>query len=187
MSWIDFFKKERAVWHKRFVPSLIAGIAVAIITLFFEMTASNIVMFASLGASAAIITQKYVHKLTILRTVIESYLIALVVSLVVLFLLHQFSFSFSIAVLLAVTLVTLAIYLGDAFHPPAISAALSFILLDGNVWDTLLIFFSVIVLLIIVKLLTYIFYYEHLELNKFHHEFKKFEKEEVKRFKKKIS
>ena len=56
MSLQRFINKERLIWHKRFIPSLIAGIAVGIITFFFEMTASNIVMFASLGASAAIIT-----------------------------------------------------------------------------------------------------------------------------------
>ena len=183
----EFLKKERQIWHKRFTPSLIAGIAVALITLFFKMTASNIVLFSSLGASAAIITQKYVHKLTILRTVIQSYLVSLIVSFFVIFLIGYFKLSFTWSVLIVVTLVTLGVYLLDAFHPPAISAAISFILIDGGVWDTLLIFFAVILLLVLVKLLTYIFYYQHLKLKDFHKEFKKFEHEEVKEFKKKFS
>jgi len=183
MSFLDFLKKERVIWHRRFIPSLIAGIAVGIITFFFEMTASNIVMFASLGASAAIITHKQIHKLNILRTVIFSYLISLIVSGVVIYLIHHYSLSFSIAALIAVSLATLFMYLGDVFHPPAISAALSFVLLDGGFWETIVIFFSVIVLLIITKILTYIFYYEHLEMHKFKMEFKKLEREEKKKWK----
>ena len=65
-------KKERLICHKRFLPSFVAGIAVALITLFFEITASNIVLLASLGASAVILTHKQTHRLNILRTVIFS-------------------------------------------------------------------------------------------------------------------
>ncbi len=180
MSLINFLKKERTVWHKRFIPSLIAGIAVAIITFFFKMTASNIVMFASLGASAAILTHKQVHKLTILRTTIISYLIALIVSLIVSFL----PISFPIAALIVVTTTILGLYLFDVFHPPAISAALAFIMMKGGVWEDLVIFLAVIILLIIVKILAYMFYYEHLNLKRIFQEIKTIEKEDVKRVKK---
>ncbi|MBT4805278.1 hypothetical protein HON71_03845 [Candidatus Woesearchaeota archaeon] len=184
MSFPDFLKKERLIWHKRFIPSLIAGMAVAIITFFFEMTASNIVMFASLGASAAILTHKQIHKLTILRTVIISYLISLIISGFILYLVHHYSLSFPIVALIAVTLATLTMYLANVFHPPAISAALAFVLLDGGFWETVIIFFSVIILLIIIKILTYAFYYENLEMDKFMQEFKKIEKIEKKKLKK---
>ena len=182
----NFFKRERLIWHKRFVPSLIAGLAVAIITLFFKMTASNIVMFASLGASAAVLTHKQIHRLTILRTVISSYLISLITSGVVLFLIHKYSLFFPVAALIAVTLATLTMYLANTFHPPAISAALAFVLLDGGFWETVIIFFAVIVLLIVVKLLTYVFYHENLEMSKFMEEFKKIEQEEKSKWKKLI-
>ncbi|MBT6774338.1 HPP family protein [Candidatus Woesearchaeota archaeon] len=187
MSLQRFINKERLIWHKRFIPSLIAGIAVAVITFFFEMTASNIVMFASLGASAAILTHKQIHKLTILRTVIFSYLISLSISGIILFIIHHYTLSFSIAALIAVTLATLTMYLADVFHPPAVSAALAFVLLDGGFWETIVIFFSVIILLIIIKLLTYAFYYEHLEMDKFMQEFKKIEREEKKKWKQMIN
>jgi CBS-domain-containing membrane protein len=180
MSLIDYLKKERTIWHKRFIPSLIAGISVAIITFFFEMTASNIVMFASLGASAAILTQKQIHKLTILRTVILSYLIALIISLIV----SHIPVSFPIAALLVVTLTTIGLYLFDIFHPPAISAALAFIMINGGIWEDITIFIAVIILLIIVKILTYAFYYENLEMHKFFQELKDINKEDVKKIKK---
>jgi len=180
MSLIDYLKRERTIWHKRFVPSLIAGIAVAIITFFFEMTASNIVMFASLGASAAILTHKHINKLTILRTTIISYLIALIISLIV----SYFPISFPIAALIVVTITTIGLYLFNVFHPPAISAALAFIMINGGVWEDVVIFIAVIILLIIVKVLTYAFYYENLEMKKLFQELKRINKADVKKLKK---
>lgn len=165
----SWFKKERKIWHQRFIPSLIAGVAVAILTFFFQMTAHNVVMFASLGASAAILTHKYIHRLTILYVVIFSYLVALLVSLPIFYIFKDISFPLSI--LLAVTFTTLILYLFNIFHPPAISASIAFLLIQDSMIERVLIFVSVIVLLIIIKLLTYFFYYENLELKKFHHEF----------------
>lgn len=180
-----FLTKERKIWHRRFGPSLIAGIAVAIITFFFEMTASNIVMFASLGASAAILTHKYIHKLTILRTVILAYFIGLIVSLGTVYITQSINLTFSMTALIVVTLTTLCLYLFDVFHPPAVSAALAFIMMEnGGLREDLAIFFSVIILLILIKVLTYIFYYENLEMHKLKQEFKKIEKAEVKKIKK---
>jgi len=57
----DFFKKERLLWHKYFVPSLLAGICVGLIAWFFELTISNILLFASVGASAVILTHSTSH------------------------------------------------------------------------------------------------------------------------------
>jgi len=150
MSFSEWLKKERLVWHKRFIPSLIAGISVALISLFFSITTTNVVLFASLGSSAVILTHKQIHKLGILRTVIISYFIALIVSLVLKLLLQKFDFSFSVAFLVAVTLTTLIIYLADVFHPPAVAASLAFIMMDSSFIETIVIFFSVIVLLIVI-------------------------------------
>jgi len=185
MSLMDYLKKERLIWHRRFIPSLIAGIAVAVITFFFKMTASNIVMFASLGASAAILTHKSLHKLTILRTVILAYFVGLIVSLGTVYLTKSVNLAFPIHALIVVTLTTIGLYLFNVFHPPAISAALAFIMIEnGGIIEDLIIFFSVIVLLILIKVLTYMFYYEHLELHKLFQEFKKMEKEDIKSVKK---
>ena len=184
MSIKDLLKEERTIWHKRFIPSLIAGVAVAIITFFFDMTASNIVMFASLGASAAILTHKYVHKLTILRTVIVAYVLALVVSIIVIYVGSYFNLSFSILALIAITLAVLLMYLFDVFHPPAASATLSFIMIDGGIKEDLIIFFAVIILLIIIKVLTYVFYYGRLEFRKIWAEVKDINKEDKKKIKK---
>ena len=173
MSFQDWVKKERTIWHKRFVPSLVAGIAVALITLFFEMTAPNVVLLASLGASAAILTHRHIHRLIILRTVIFAYLIALVVSLLIEYLGRLFQLPFSLLILLTVTFVTIAIYMFNAFHPPVVAASLSFIMFEGGFWELVMIFVSVLILLVLIKLLTYTFYYENLKIKRFMYEFRK--------------
>ena len=58
---------------------------------------------------------------------------------------------------------------------------------NPKIWKDCVIFFSVIILLIIIKLLTYAFYYEHLEMDKFMQEFKKIEREEKKKWKQMIN
>ena len=170
----EWLYKERMIWHKRFLPSLVAGIAVALITLFFEMTTSNIILLASLGASAAILTHENIHRLIILRTVIFAYLIALLVSLLIEYLGRLFELPFSLMVLLTVTFVTLSIYLFNVFHPPVVAASLSFIMFDGGYWEMMMIFFSVLILLVLIKLLVYAFYYEKLIMKKFMDEFKRY-------------
>ena len=177
----DFIKKERAIWHQRFIPSLIAGIGVAVLTIFFQLTAHNVVMFASLGASAAILTHRFIHRLTILYTVIFSYLVALIVSLPIFYLMKDFEFAFPISILLVVTMTTLTLYLLNIFHPPAISASIAFLLIQDSVMERVLIFGSVIILLIVIKLLTYFFYYENFGLRNFAREFKFWEKKVIRK------
>ena len=181
MSFADWIQKERVIWHKRFIPSLIAGLAVAVISFFFSFTVSNIVIFASLGSSAAILTHRYIHKLTILRTVILSYFLALMVSLLVLFIEKFFQLPFSLEILIIVTLVTILIYAFDVFHPPAIAAGISFLVVEGDLFSRIVMFFSVIVLLVLIKLLTYAFYNGEVDLKKFLYEFRNLEKKEIKK------
>ena len=182
MSFKKWLKKERTIWHRRFIPSLIAGLTVAIITFFFQLTTSNMVMFASLGASAAILTHQEIHRLSILRTVILSYFIALIISFSTLLFSQHFTLTFPLLALLAITSSTMIMYLFDVFHPPAISATLAFIMFEGDITERIIIFSSVLVLLVLVKLLTYLFYYEQLEMRQFMKEFKRIEKETSHKF-----
>ncbi len=176
----QWFRKERLIWHKRFIPSLITGISVALITYFFTLTTSNIVLFSSLGASAAIITHDKIHKLNILRTVILAYLLSLTVSLLILYLSNILYLQTNWMIFLAVTMVTIGIYLFNVFHPPAVASSIAFLIFEGPLRERLLVFLSVIVLLIMIKFLTYAFYYEQLKMKKFHIEFRKFESKEKK-------
>ena len=170
----DWVARKREVWHKRFFPSVLAGVAVAFLTLIFKATTANILMFASLGASAAILTERGLHRLTILRTILLAYFFALIVGLLVLIPVHQFALPFGVSAFLSVALTILLMYLFNAFHPPAAAASLAFVTLDGGVFETTAIFFSVIVLLAITKILTFVFYYERQETKHFLHELRKY-------------
>tara|TARA_Y100000034_G_C6812069_1_gene365002 strand:- start:144 stop:638 length:495 start_codon:yes stop_codon:yes gene_type:complete len=154
---------------------MVAGVVVAVISLIFKFTTPNLLLLGTLGSSAAILTHQYVHRLTILRTVIFSYSIALVVSLILSDLGQKIAIPFPTAAFLAVSITTLLMYLFNVFHPPAVSASLSFFMLHGSIGETIIIFISVIILLILVKLLTYAFYYGNVEMEHFLKEFKKYE------------
>jgi hypothetical protein len=174
---MDFKKlvsKERQIWHRRLVPSIIAGVAVAIITLFFKFTASNIVLFSSLGASAAILTHDRIHRMNILRTVISSYFLALIISMIITWISNYFNLILPLQVLFVVTFSLLSLYMFNIFHPPAVAASLAFLIFEGTLIERSWIFMSVVILLIIIKVLTYMFYSDKLDLKKFLHlEFKK--------------
>ncbi len=187
MSFKTWLKRRRTIWHERFIPSLIAGLAVAILTFFFSMTTSNLVLFSCLGASAAILTHYKVNKINILSTVILSYFLALIVSSLTSALSVLFSFSLNIEVMIAVTLTTMGLYLFDIFHPPSVASSIAFLTFEGHFYDKLLVFISVIILLVIIKFLTYAFYYERLEMKKFHHEFLMFSKKGRKSLKKEMN
>ena len=172
MNFARLLRRERLLWHKHFIPSLIAGIAVAIIALIFEFTAANIVLFASVGASAAILANIRSHHLTKLRTTIIAYIIAIIISLLLYFLNLHFSISLALNLFFAVFLTSMLIFLADSFHPPAISASASFFLFGRGLSDLFYLFIAILVLFIIIRFLTYTIS-QNLSVKKFWQEFTK--------------
>lgn len=168
----SFIRRERQLWHKHFIPSFIAGILVAIVSFAFEITVSSIVLFASVGASAIILTNTRSHHLTSLRTAIVAYVIAIVISSLVYITNSVFPLHISVNLFLIVFLVSILLFLSNAFHPPAITASLSFILLQRPLVDLFYLFVAVIVLLILARLATYTFS-QHLSLKEFAKELRK--------------
>ncbi|MBW2987654.1 HPP family protein [Candidatus Woesearchaeota archaeon] len=166
-KWI---KKERRLWHKHFVPSLIAGIAVAILTLLFEFNAFNVVLFASVGASAVILANIHTHHLTKLRTTIIAYVISIIVSIFVFLLNILRPFDLAVNLFLVIFGIAILLYLFDSFHPPAITAGASFILLERPVVDLVYLIMAIIVLLVLVRFFAYVFS-QHLPMKQFYKEF----------------
>jgi hypothetical protein len=76
-----FIKREKYLWHKHFIPSFIAGIAVGLLSFLYKATLSNIILFASVGASAVILAHSTSHHLLKLRTTIIAYITAIMVSI----------------------------------------------------------------------------------------------------------
>ncbi|MBW2991217.1 HPP family protein [Candidatus Woesearchaeota archaeon] len=172
MNLKKFLRKERIIWHKHFAPSLIAGVAVAIIALIFKFTAANIVLFASVGASAAILSNIRSHHLTKLHTIIASYVVAIIISLILYFINLKINLPLALNLFLAVFLTSILIFLVNSFHPPAISASASFILFERGLKDLFYLFIAMLVLFIIIRFLTYTLS-QHLSVKEFWKEFKR--------------
>jgi len=172
MSFKTFLRRERQLWHKHFVPSLIAGVGVAVITLIFEFTVANIVLFASVGASAAILANIRSHHLTKLHTAIVSYVIAILISFLLYFVNLQVRLPLALNLFFAVFLTSILIFLANSFHPPAISAGASFFLFERSLIDLFYLFLAIIILFIIIRFLTYIIS-QHLPVREFWKEFKR--------------
>lgn len=163
-------KEVRVIWHNHFLPALIAGIGVFIVALLFEMNSANILMFASVGASAITISHKYRHHLTTLRTVILAYIASCIVSLFIGAMGANLGLSIPVQALVVVTSVSAAILYFNVFHPPAVSASLSFIMYNRNPSELVFLLVSIILLMIVIRIFVYV-WYEHLSLKDFVHEF----------------
>ncbi|MCK4669848.1 MAG: HPP family protein [Nanoarchaeota archaeon] len=163
-------KKVRFFWHEYFLPALIAGIGVAIVAYLFEMNSANLLMFASVGASAVTITHKYRHHLTTLRTTILAYIVGCIISLFIGMIGVNLNLAMPIQVFLVVACVSFAILYFNIFHPPAVSASVSFIVFHRNPNDLVFLLTSVILLFIVIRFFIYV-WYEHLSLKDFIHEF----------------
>ena len=153
-KWI---RKEKRLWHKHFIPSLLAGVIVAVLALLFKANLPNIILFGSVGASAAILTNSHSHHLTGLRTSLIGYVIAIIFS-GLLYIVNQYiKIDLSINIFLVIFSVTIAQFLMNSFHPPAIGASLSFVLLKQDAGELTSLFVTILILLILVRLFTYIF------------------------------
>ena len=165
-----FLTKERIIWHDRFVPSMIAAVAVLIITFILQFSGFDIVLLTSISASLVILTSQKLHHLTILGTAIYSYILASVVGFS--FLLLKQSISLSIITTSFITIITISIliYMFDIVHPPSVGIALGIIYYSGSVFNLIFTLVITLIMFIIVKIIMYL-YYDHLKIKFLHHEF----------------
>ncbi|MFC1648535.1 HPP family protein [Nanoarchaeota archaeon] len=166
MQFEQFWKQERQVWHAHFMPGIMAGMLVALVAAMFEISGSNIAMFASIGASAVILTHKYKHHLTMLKTVLLSYILAGIVGVILL----MINMDPAIRIGFSVVIVTMVLYSVNVFHPPAISAGLAIVLYDRPLFDLLTLVLATIVGFIAIRFFIYVFH-EHLSVKDFFEEF----------------
>lgn len=165
-----FIQKEREIWHDRFVPSIIAAIAVLIITIVLQKSGFDIVLLTTIASSIVILTNQHIHKLTVIGTTIYAYIVATLVGLLFIYLRERFVLSTPAVSFLTITTITLVIYLFNVFHPPAVGIALGIVLYKGTLVSLLFILSITIVLFVVLKMVMYM-YYEHLHLAKFQNEF----------------
>lgn len=172
MVFDKIYKKEKRVFRKRFYPSIVVALSVALITLFFQMNAANILIFSCLGASALILANESNHKTTSLRVVFESYLITGLIAIIILYLFNFFEISFFWQVFATMFFSSLLVYAFDCFHPPAIGSSLAFLIFQRSFYELLLLIAAIFILLTMIRFLMYI-RYEELKVEEFFKEFKK--------------
>lgn len=172
MNFKKFIIRERSLWHAHFWPSLIAAIIVGVVSYFYEATVSGIILFASVGASAIILTNTKSHHLTKLRTTIDAYLIATILAVMIYGLNLAFTIHFSINIFLIVFLVGFSQYLLNSLHPPAIAASVAFILEGVSPLYLAYLLITLLVVLLIVRFFAYVFS-QHLDVKEFFREFKR--------------
>lgn len=172
MEFKSWLRKKRKIWHKHFLPSLGAALIVALISLGVKATTSNVLLFASLGASAYILTNKERHHLTVLRTILISYIIAAIISSIVYTINLFIPLHLSINLFILVLTVGLALYLFNVVHPPAVSASLAFILFERAYNDIIVLLGCIIILFIAVRTIIYLKSH-HFSIKEFMEDFRK--------------
>ena len=162
---------ERNIWHQHFIPSLIAGLVIGSIVYLYDTTVANVLFFASVGATAVILSNSTSHHLVKLRTALIAYGLLMVVAPLVKFVSQELLVHEALTIGALVFGLSLSMFWLHAFHPPAISAAIAFIFFEGSWSDLVALFVLVIATFVGVRFLMYV-YYEHFSPREFWHEFR---------------
>lgn len=158
-------------WHEHFIPSLIAGLAIGLVVFSYDTTVANVLFFASVGASAVILTNSSSHHLVRLRTALIAYFLLVLSAPFIQFASQQLGVHDGIAIGTLVFGLSLGMYWFNAFHPPVISAAIAFIFFEGGFADLLVLFSLVVVMFICIRFMMYVAY-QHFSPKEFWQEFK---------------
>lgn len=167
-----FMCQEKTLWHKHFIPSLIAAIAMLTVALFTTFTPADMILFASFGATATVLTHMKKHHLTKLHTVLISYSLALISGFIVYFINLSYDISLPLDIFITVFLTSIGMMALNSFHPPAVGAGISFFLSNVKMAQTLHIISGALILFLIIRFLTYVLS-KHLPLSEFYKEFRR--------------
>ena len=158
------------------VHAIIAGIGVAIVAFFFQISIHTSFLLACMGSSAALIMLHPKKKSNSLRTVGLAYMTIFMVGYIIWLLAQKLGVSTSLygplSMFLVIVISFLIMVALDIFHAPAIGGALGFVLEGQDINELVLLFAAVVVMLYFLKFLQYM-YKEELKLEHFILEFSK--------------
>ena len=178
--------KKRRTWHSRFMPALIVGCVIIIVTLFFDyFSGAGIDIIASIVASVVILTHRFRHHLTMLSTVISAYVFSSILSVILVMLLTMGGVHIKLQIFIVLFLLAILLYWLDIFHPPAISFSMAFVVFVEGATSFFYVLFMAVILFIGVRAATYAFY-QHLSIKDFVYEFVKAEENIIKKDERKI-
>lgn len=178
---LEFFRIEReSRWRAACINGLIAGTSVGVIAWLvmtleqgvMKFEEGNLILFACLGSSSAAIVFAPVARTNSLRSIVLAYLIAAAWCAVLIPLRESQYLSLPMQCFVAVTLSITLMRMLDAMHPAAVGSVLAFVIYRRNIESLLLLLLAIIGLLMIVKVLAYI-YREELTFRDFPREFRR--------------
>jgi len=146
---------EQSFFTHAVLPPLIAAVVVGAMSFLYEVTISNILLFASVGALALILAQRTSPELKRLRITIVAYVFAIIVSASVHYLNQVVELDISVGLFITILSIGILMIAFDTFHPPAVTASLSYLLLDRPIIDLFILFSAIIILLIVVRFAVY--------------------------------
>ncbi len=153
-----FVKQLRTALHSRKIlaQSVVIGLAVALITgLLASRTKEGLILFASIAATAGLICHAPKQRSNSLRSVMLSYAVAVIVSIVVWNVITTSALSLSLALFIAIFTTSFLLLLFDIFHAPALTAVMGFLLYTGQLSHLLFLLVGVWLVCIGVKFLWY--------------------------------
>ena len=146
---------KQSFFEHAVLPPLIAAVIVGGLSFVYEVTISSILLFASVGASALILARRTSPELNRLRISINAYIFAIIVSVGVHYLNQWFELDVAVGLFISILSIGILMISFDAFHPPAVTASLSYLLLDRPITDLFILFSAIIILLFVVRFAVY--------------------------------
>ena len=167
-DWHSLPKIDR--WYKYIGPSMAAGIAAGFMAFLFEFTRSNLILLASVCATAGILAYRKRAHVAKLKTVMTAYTLVGLASIITVYITTHFPLEFHWKILILVTLITLFLYSFNVLHPPAISAGVAFVIAERPLPELILLIVAIFTLFITLRLVVYGLS-KQLELREFIYEF----------------
>src|SRR3989344_9697000 len=124
-----FLSHLRNAVHSRkiIIQSFIIGLAVAVITgLLASRTKEGLLLFASVAATAGLMCHAPKQRSNSLRTVMFSYAVAVIMSIIVWNIIRSYPLSLSLALFIGLFATSFLLLFFDIFHAPALTAVMGF-------------------------------------------------------------
>ncbi len=172
--------EEQRSWAACWINGMIAGGAVAIVawavmTLEQDMLAlseGDLLLFACLGSSSSAVVFAPLAKTNSLRSIVLAYVTTSLISIAMYPIRESPDLPLPFQCFLAVCLSIALMRSVDAMHPAAVGSGMAFLIYRRDVWTLLLLMLAVVTLLVVVKILAYI-YRRELTFKDFHREFRR--------------
>lgn len=146
-------KGSRPLLKTRIIPALLTALAVSILTFVLyhvgsslsHITGSSAILFASFGASAFILFMMPRAKTARMGSFVKAYVMGTILGVIGFYMLSFIPFYLVVGIIIFV--LTLAMYVANAEHPPAIGILLAFVLFKIDIYGVIIVVLGIVILL----------------------------------------